>query len=414
MKRVLSLLIAFALCLLPALGETEDELAKLRRENEVLRNRLEAYEDAGVIAVFDVGRVTFDEVYAAYSELLDYYRTVYETFGMEYEPDAAEELNLQMDLARSIADEKLLACYLADRGVQLLSAEDLERVRQDARTDYGLIYEENRLYYLEEGYGEEDAKLLAEAYMQENGLSEDDLYEADLNAEMQEAIVHYLAGEVFLTDDEIQAVYDRYVEADREYYTEYPDEFAFDALFSDNPVTWVPEGYRKMQLLLVSFDEETMERYDELYNDGLGFSEETEEMFAPLKPEADELYQRLLAGEAFTSLMGQYSAMPYLGEMGSEDGFYMNAQFDQLDEEALYAMTELEAPGDFTKPVRTPWGWAIIRYLEDVPSGAVPLQSVYDELYLIGYEDKLNASYEAAKEEIRAELKLTFFFDRLG
>ena len=128
MKRVLSLLIALVLCALPALSEAPDETELLRRENEMLKNRLEAYEDAGIIAVFDVGQVTFDEVYAAYSELIDYYRSVYEAFGMEYRPDAAEEMNLQTELARSIADEKLLAYYLADRGIQLLSPEDLERV----------------------------------------------------------------------------------------------------------------------------------------------------------------------------------------------------------------------------------------------------------------------------------------------
>ena len=49
-----------------------------------------------------------------------------------------------------------------------------------------------------------------------------------------------------------------------------------------------------------------------------------------------------------------------------------------------------------------------------MPSGAVPLANVYDELYLIAYEDKLNASYEAAMEDLRQELRLTFFFDRLG
>ncbi len=414
MKRVLSLLIALVLCALPALSEAPDEMELLRRENEMLKNRLEAYEDAGIIAVFDVGQVTFDEVYAAYSELIDYYRSVYEAFGMEYRPDAAEEMSLQTELARSIADEKLLAYYLADRGIQLLSPEDLERVREDARTDYALICEENRLYYLEEGYGEEEAKLLAEQYMQENGLSEDDLYEAYLNAEKQEALVHFLAGEIVLSDEEINAVYEAHVEADREYYTEYPDEFAFDALYSDNPVTYVPEGYTRMQLLLLGFDEETQERYDELYNDGLGYSEEAEQMFSLLRPEADQVYSRLLGGEDFALLMKQYSAVPYLGEMGQEEGFYVNAQFDQLDDEALNAMLELKVPGEFTKPVRTPWGWAIIRCLEEVPSGAVPLANVYDELYLIAYEDKLNASYEAAMEDLRQELRLTFFFDRLG
>ena len=137
-------------------------------------------------------------------------------------------------------------------------------------------------------------------------------------------------------------------------------------------------------------------------------------MFAPLSAEAEEVYQRLLRGEAFSALMKEYSAVPYLGEMGEEEGFYINGQFELLDEEALGAMLELKAPGDFTKPVHTPWGWAVIRYLEAVPSGAVTLTDVYDEIYLIAYEDKLNASYEAALEDLRRELKLTFFFDRLG
>ena len=200
---------------------------------------------------------------------------------------------------------------MADRGIQLLSPEDLERVREDARTDYALICEENRLYYLEEGYGEEEAKQLAEQYMQENGLSEDDLYEADLNAEKQEALVHFLAGEIVLSDEEINAVYEAHVEADREYYTEYPDEFAFDALYSDNPVTYVPEGYTRMQLLLLGFDEETQERYDELYNDGLGYSEEAEQMFSLLRPEDNDPFTGQL------SIILQPEAGSLCGEAGS-------------------------------------------------------------------------------------------------
>ncbi|MBQ4227854.1 MAG: hypothetical protein II697_06575, partial [Clostridia bacterium] len=66
-KRALIFMLALILTFC-ALTLAEDDIDALRRENEILKNRLAAYEDPGVVAVFDIGQVRFDEVYEAFQQ----------------------------------------------------------------------------------------------------------------------------------------------------------------------------------------------------------------------------------------------------------------------------------------------------------------------------------------------------------
>lgn len=84
------------------------------------------------------------------------------------------------------------------------------------------------------------------------------------------------------------------------------------------------------------------------------------------KERADEVYNRLKEGSGFAEMATRYSddrnSAMKVGEIPRFGTGRMVAEF----ENAAFA---LEEPGDFTEPIKTPYGWHIIKLLEKIPLG---------------------------------------------
>jgi peptidyl-prolyl cis-trans isomerase D len=91
---------------------------------------------------------------------------------------------------------------------------------------------------------------------------------------------------------------------------------------------------------------------------------------------AGELHQRLLGGEQFADLAGEYSDDPVSGAQGGDLGWASRGDFVAAFETALF---ELET-GAISAPVRTEFGYHIIRLDAIKPGSLRSFAEVHDEL----------------------------------
>ncbi len=412
-KRALIFLLALILTFC-ALTLAEDDIDALRRENEILKNRLAAYEDPGVVAVFDIGQVRFDEVYEAFQQQMAFYRELSQASGVDLTPSPEEEISLQMEITRDLAMDRLIDFYLSEQGVQLVTQQDEEALYQKAQQDYALIYQENLGYYRDMGLAEDEAKRQAERYMQENGLSISDLYESELESRRRAALTELFVGNAQPDEAQIQAVYDELLASDRAYYSENPADYPTDALYNDVPPLWVPEGCRRVRLLILSFDEDDMIAYDELLSREDPPAEALDQLFFHLAAKADELTNRLGSGESLDALAAGLDTSLLPSELLSPDGIAVNESFDLIGDEAVQAAMALKQPGDISKPVRCPWGLVFVQYLDAISPGPRPLSEVREAISDIALSSLREQLYAQKLTQLAEDANLTFFFDRLG
>jgi len=91
---------------------------------------------------------------------------------------------------------------------------------------------------------------------------------------------------------------------------------------------------------------------------------------------AEELHERILSGEDFAALAKEYSG-DGSAEKGGNLGFFGRGQMAPPFEQAAFA---LEKPGDISEPVKTRFGYHIIKLNERKPAGQAPFGEVKGQI----------------------------------
>ena len=84
----------------------------------------------------------------------------------------------------------------------------------------------------------------------------------------------------------------------------------------------------------------------------------SEEQERESKRKIDELYERLLQGEVFLDLVRQYSQDP---QSASRDGMLDPFSSSRMLPQIVEAISELNDSGDFSRPIKSGFGWHIIQ-----------------------------------------------------
>jgi len=144
---------------------------------------------------------------------------------------------------------------------------------------------------------------------------------------------------------------------------------------------------------------------------------------------ADEILERLNAGEAFADLAREFSDDPVSADAGGDLGLIEPAQMVEPFEQALFDLTE---PGTISEPVQTRFGWHIIR-LDEIrePEGMSfdqareqilneYIETEAERLY-VEQSDRLidlifadDSSLENLAEELGLEVRISDAFSRVG
>jgi len=144
---------------------------------------------------------------------------------------------------------------------------------------------------------------------------------------------------------------------------------------------------------------------------------------------ANEILERLNAGEAFAELARELSDDPVSAEEGGDLGFIEPEQMVDSFEDALFDITE---PGDVSEPIETRFGWHIIRLDEVRAPEGMSFEEARDQIleeYLeteserlyIEQSDRLidlifadDSSLENLAEEMGLEVQTSDAFSRAG
>jgi peptidyl-prolyl cis-trans isomerase D len=94
------------------------------------------------------------------------------------------------------------------------------------------------------------------------------------------------------------------------------------------------------------------------------------------REKADSILSRLNGGEEFSSLARELSDDPGSASNGGDLGFFGRGIMTPEFENVVFAMQ----PGEVSQPVRSPFGFHIIKLVEIKPEVATPLDEVRDEL----------------------------------
>ena len=299
-------------------------------------------------------------------------------------------------------------------GLYGITAESSEEDKTAARAD-ALNYLETNYGYTEDSYVQEvvDGQPLNDAY-------------AALLEELKASRTDLAAS-----DEDIQKLYDETVAEEIESIGNEASTYEFYQNYYGYQFHYVPEGYRGIIHILLKVDEELLNNWQDLaarYEESLTATEETESTGSAEATEApaetqepvtaemveaarqaildsqktaiDEIKAKLEAGTSFEDLIAEYGTDPGMqDENNLKNGYSVHPDSITYDTDFTQAAATLEKVGDVSEPVVSQFGIHILKYLRDVPAGALEMSS----------EEKEDLRAEI--EEERLQLAFSEYFD---
>lgn len=132
------------------------------------------------------------------------------------------------------------------------------------------------------------------------------------------------------------------------------------------------------------------------------------------KKKAEELLAKLKKGDSFEELAKKYSDDPGSASRGGELGFFGRGMMVKPFEDTVFAMQ----PGELAGPVKTDFGWHIIRLEEIKPAGLRPFNEVKDSIITKLKEERSKSTLfeQATKlyDDIIAQGSLTLYAQKNG
>lgn len=396
---------------------------------------------SGVVASYDGGEVTQENVMASFMSQYSYMSQLYSMYGMNMTSDVVT--NIEQSVAENAVRNIAIAKQLESRGLSL-DGDKLAELDAEADEHYQEAYDS--FYESAKGDTDEVRAKQTEYNLATYGYSREALYDIELAAANEELIEQTVRDEVAeLTDEELQAAYDEKLAENQEDYETSPSSFESAMTSEDEIVAWIPEGYRTVKHILVKPEDDVLsavtdarnaledaqdniqdlrdeldalnnpeEEADEAEADDAAEAEPTEAprtaeaiqadidaaeatlpdleaavksaeeaCLASVQDKLDEIYEKIEAGDDFAELIEAYGEDPGMqNEPSKTRGYYVSADSTTWDKHFTAGSMALEKVGDVTEtPVISTSGVHIIRYESDVTPGAVPLEDIRDALY---------------------------------
>lgn len=118
------------------------------------------------------------------------------------------------------------------------------------------------------------------------------------------------------------------------------------------------------------------------------------------------IQQELKKGVSFDVLAVTYSIDPSAAQGGGDLGFFGKGQMVPEFEEAAFALKE---PGDISDPIKTAFGWHIIKLEEKKPSTVISYDEIKPQIIQYLSNEKRAEKYQEALEVLKKEYKVEVF-----
>lgn len=118
--------------------------------------------------------------------------------------------------------------------------------------------------------------------------------------------------------------------------------------------------------------------------------------------QAKTLVEKLRAGASFADLAKAHSTDPGSAAKGGDLGFFAPGAMVKPFEDGVNALSK---PGDISEPVKSQFGWHIIRLDERRPKSVAPYEEVKDKLVADARTQLLNQSRQTKVANIQKEIE---------
>lgn len=370
--------------------------------------------------VVRVGDVTIGLAEA--QEIYDYYYAQYESlYAQNYMVFSQEDKELLRDeVVKMLEYQALEQGKAAELGLDEISEEDREALRAEAET----TFESDLAEYAVAMGMEVDAAREAVA---ELGFTPESYYEQAVELLPYTRLYEDLVKDIEVSDEDVQAEYQSYVDRDRESYeTDIESYEMYTAYYGNADIYYIPDGYRLVKHILLETPEDVsaelmdlqaditdakteldafieelyaLENVDEeaevqpreeaeiqkdidaaqaAYDELNRQYEEKEASILPsLAPIIDEINEKLVGGATFDEMIAEYNTDP--GMASTPDGYQVHKESIMWEPTFRDAAMALENIGDISEPVLTEFGVHIIQYAGDVQGGPVVMTEEQEE-----------------------------------
>lgn len=415
-------------------------------------------DNAQVVAKVNGVSITKGQFKTTFNELAYYYQM----FGQQITQDSLPQLHT------NVMDSLVLDEVIKQKGKELgydkFTAEeqtkldaDFDEVWNNYLADYRTTAETEATNAGETPSAEEldkraEEKLLAD--MQTAGMTKEQMKQDSADQLIYTKAQDAAKAEVSVTDDEVKTAYDEKLAEQKTKYAETPAAYETDA--ESAIVAYIPPGYVRVKHILIK-PEDTDTAYTDyttkvetlqteitdlgtqvgaLYAEGSAekqaeiaaldaqiSAKKQEEatlranFLASLKPTADEALAKAKAGEDFDKLIETYGKDPGMTvSPAKEQGYLLSKDSSveaggSMDTDFTNASMALANVGDITELVPTSFGYHIIKLVEKVAPGDVPLDTLKEKIREEALTAKQSDHWTARQDEWKAAAAIETFPD---
>ncbi len=353
-----------------------------------------------------------------YSDVDGYYQMIASQYSAYMDVTDASVHSLLMEQALNYAIQlKLMQHKATELGLDKLTDEEIATIEKKAEDDYASYVTTYASYYTQSGATEEDAKKQAEEYLTKAGYPLEKFKAQYKLSEILSRVQKSVTGGITVTEEQVKAAYDKKVADEKTSYDADPASYC-TAKLNGTTVYYAPAGVRTVKHILIK--PEKIDQINELKKkiadtattdaDKTDAQTQLDALIKEAQPKVDEVVTKIKAGEDFQSLIDTYGEDPGMktGAATATSGYYV-CKGASFDEAFLTAALALKAVGDVSDPVLGSYGYHIIRYEADVPTGPVAYDDVKEALNSETLKSAQNDAFTKALDEWKTAAKIENF-----
>lgn len=377
---------------------------------------------------------TKSEVAAQVDYQLAYQQYIYQTmYGYDIDITSDSAISEAREtVINALIENAVVEAKAEESGMGEFTEEELAEVNASADTSYQSYVDSVKSGYFAdtELTGEELDKAIADKLVELDFPTRDEILEGEKKTKSTEKLKADVVKDVAVTDEDIQAEYDKRVATAMETYATNPGSYG-TAITNGTTVYYAPAGYRYVKHILRNFLADDKTKIDEIQAEltekqtqltnvegtlaelGEDATADTEEQakqrtdlnatkdtlttetaelqtkldaakeaaYAALQPTIDEIQQKLTEGADFDALIEEYGEDPGMKSSPAKENGYPvcegSTNWVTSFKDAAMALANI---GDVSPATRSDYGIHIIKYVGDIAEGATPLSDVKDTI----------------------------------